>query len=269
MPPTSKPVPAAPSAKNPLPLLIGIVVGVVALVALAFVLIGRGSNGGDGVDTKSLPTPTFADGDVLEFRGVEVTGDALERLPDSGNDPAAGLQAPALVGQAFNGTRVEITPGDGQPLMLVFLAHWCPHCNAEVPTLLEWYQNDGLPSDLRVIGVATGTDQNNPNYPPSKWLKDFKWPWDVIADSPQAAASTAYGLNGYPFIVIVDGDGKVVLRTSGEHSLQQIDSMVDAALGIGTDTSLPVTTDGPSTKVTDAPTTEAPTTEAPAETTAP
>jgi len=59
-------------------------------------------------------------------------------LPESGDDSTLGLIAPTLNGHAFDGSNLSVTPGDGKPYMIVFLAHWCPHCNREVPRLIEW-----------------------------------------------------------------------------------------------------------------------------------
>jgi thioredoxin-related protein len=38
----------------------------------------------------------------------------------------------------------------------------------------------------------------------------------VLLDNPDQSAAMAYGLGGYPFFVLIDGDGKVVQRGSGE-----------------------------------------------------
>ena len=32
--------------------------------------------------------------------------------------------------------------------MVVFLAHWCPHCNAEIPVLNEWRDSGEIPDGL-------------------------------------------------------------------------------------------------------------------------
>ena len=56
--------------------------------------------------------------------------------------------APPLVGQDYAGNDVEVVPGEDGPLMLVFLAHWCPHCNAEIPVLQQWEASGAIPEDL-------------------------------------------------------------------------------------------------------------------------
>ena len=55
-----------------------------------------------------------------------------------------------------------------------------------------------------------------PNYPPSTWFADVAWPFPSVADSPDGAAGSAYGLGSFPYLVITDAAGNVVYRHSGE-----------------------------------------------------
>jgi thiol-disulfide isomerase/thioredoxin len=114
--------------------------------------------------------------------------------------------------------------------MVVFLAHWCPHCNAEIPRLIEWQQSGAVPSDLRVIGVSTGVASDRPNYPPSDWVVAKQWPWAVMADSAAQDAAIAYGVSGYPFFAIVGADGTIKVRASGELEIDALNQIVTDAL---------------------------------------
>lgn len=202
-------------------IMIGVVV--VAAAAIALALSAGGSSTSD----------TTGAGGAAEYQPVVVTGEALAQLGESGADAALGKKAPALSGARFNGSEVTITPGTtGKPTMLVFLAHWCPHCNREVPRLVEWNEKGLVPEGLRVVGITTGSRDDQANWPPSQWIQNMKWPFDVMADSKSADAAAAYGVDGYPFMVILDADGNVVLRTSGEHELSEITTMVNEALGV-------------------------------------
>ena len=202
-------------------IIIGIVV--IGAAAIALSLSGGGSSSSD---------TTIATG-AGEYQQVTVTGDALAPLGDTGTDAALGMKAPALTGKRFNGSEVSIEPGaSGKPTMLVFLAHWCPHCNREVPRLVEWNDKGLVPKDLRVVGITTASRDDQANWPPSEWIQTMNWPFDVMADSQTGDAAAAYGVDGYPFMVILDAQGNVVLRTSGEHELSEITSMVNKALGV-------------------------------------
>jgi hypothetical protein len=47
-----------------------------------------------------------------------------------------------------------------------------------------------------------------------------------MADSPDNTAAQAYGLPGYPYLVLLDANGKVTARNSGEMTIDQINSFV-------------------------------------------
>lgn len=190
---------------------------IVAVIALA-AIVAIAVSGGDS------STGQDATG-VEQYRAVTMTGTALDPLDQStGVDPAVGVIAPSLSGQSFDGTAVSYAPG--RPTLLVFLAHWCVHCRAEVPVLVDWQAAGKAPAGLDVIGVATGTDATKPNYPPSAWLSGTGFAWPVMADSTSHEAATAYGLTSFPYFVLVDAQGAVVARASGELTPTALDALV-------------------------------------------
>ena len=215
-----------------------IVVAVVsAVVVVAMISIISSQKSSDSSpDTSVTPTlPSFPHGQLpaAESQPIGVEGDALPALPDSGRDPAIGMKAPSLSGFNFDGSPVSLTPGaDGKATMVVFLAHWCPHCNREVPVLIKWKESGLVPSSLTVIGITTGTRSDYPNYPPSQWVTSIKWPWASFPDSENADAAFAYGVAGYPTFVIIDKNGFVQYRGSGEKTLEEVDVAVRTALSI-------------------------------------
>jgi cytochrome c biogenesis protein CcmG/thiol:disulfide interchange protein DsbE len=142
----------------------------------------------------------------------------------------------------FDGKPVTIAP-DGKPQMIVFVAHWCPHCQNEVPRLVE-LAKQGVFKGVDVTAVATGTNDTYPNYPPSAWLKRVGWPFPVMADSASGSAANAYGLSAYPYFVLVDANGKIAARSTGEVAPADISANVEA---LRAGTPLPLTSSGTST----------------------
>jgi len=206
-----------------------VVIGVVALILVALlVALFTGSsssdeNGTNGGDTTAVDV-------VDQNQPVAVTGDVLPALEDPSADTAVGMMAPRLEGRSFDGSPIVIEPGDGQPYMVVFLAHWCPHCNAEIPRLVTWFESGRVPANLRVIGVSTAVAADRPNYPPSEWIVATDWPWEIMADSADVTAAASYGVSSFPFFVIVGADGKVKVRQSGELEPEVLEAIVAAAL---------------------------------------
>ena len=103
---------------------------------------------------------------------------------------------------------------DGKPKVILFGAHWCPHCQREIPLLASALHRDALPANVEMTLVSTGVKSSAPNYPPSKWLSGVQWPTPVIADNAGSSAAKAFGLSAYPYFVFVDGHDKLVARTT-------------------------------------------------------
>ena len=188
-----------------------------------------------GVDLSNLPTsqPVTFTGDALPTFDPDNTGNIAPagEVPDL----AAGLLAPLLSGLDFQGDAVTIDPAANGPYLIVFLAHWCPHCNAEVPRLLDWKGSGGVPAELNVIGVATAVSSSAPNFPPAQWFSDKGWSWPVMVDESQGdgvagTAASIYGASGWPYFVIIGADGLVKARVSGEVSIADLQVIVDNAL---------------------------------------
>ena len=200
-----------------------IIVGVVLLGAAA-IAIGMSAGKGSGNPDNGTA--------AAEYQPVTVSNPALPPLGDGTTpDAAIGQQAPALQGANFAGNAVSIAPGsNGSPTMLVFLAHWCPHCNREVPRLVQWNAEGSVPAGLRVVGITTASRNDQAYWPPSEWITNLKWPFEVMADSETGQAAAAYGVDGFPFIAIMNGQGKVVARHSGELELADLTAFVNNAL---------------------------------------
>lgn len=204
--------PAGSSGRSWVPI---VVVVVVALVAVGIALLVAGGDEGGDDDT------------ALATAGVTVRGDALPPL-QGGADPAVGLEAPTLEGVSPGGTPLSVDFEGSEPTLLAFLAHWCPHCQAELPNLVTMAEQGQL-DDVRPVIVATGTDEAAPNYPPGPWIEDEGWDGNVILDDEQYSAGDAYGLTGYPYLVLVDTDGNVIARASGELGLEGLLTFVEQA----------------------------------------
>jgi thiol-disulfide isomerase/thioredoxin len=214
-----------------------IVVGVIVLVlglAGAAVLLGGGDDESSGgvLAPGETTRPTYGD-DVQENRPVEVTGDALPPLGTVVDaDPALGMATPVVEGATFDGNAMTIGGATDAPTLYVFLAHWCPHCNDEIPELIELRNRDGLPEGMNVVGISTAVDNTAPNYPPSEWIVDREWPseWPVLADSAESTAFVVNGGGGFPYLMVADADGNVLARDSGTKSAEELATWINDAL---------------------------------------
>ena len=171
---------------------------------------------------------TFQSGGTAagEYGAPTVTGEALSPF-GNGADTAVGTLAPSVSGEDFAGNAVEIA-NDGRPKMIVFLAHWCSHCQAEVPVVQAWFEAGLLPQGVDIYSVITGTDAARGNYPPSAWLEGEGWTVPVIVDDEANTVASAFGLNAFPYWVFVHADGTVAARTTGETSPETLTQVAES-----------------------------------------
>jgi thiol-disulfide isomerase/thioredoxin len=227
--PRPSPRPARPAAGSRRP---AIVVGIIAaLVVVALVVaIAAGSGGGstdDGGSATGADVPTETGATPVT---VSVEGTPLPALPDAGADPAVGQPMPVLSGTGLDGSPVQL-PTTGRPTMILFVAHWCPHCQAEVPVVQDWVDAGGLPAGVDLVTVSTAADPRRPNFPPAEWLASEGWTAPVLADDADGDAAQAAGLTAFPFFVAVDADGTVAARASGELTPAQLDQFAAEVAG--------------------------------------
>jgi cytochrome c biogenesis protein CcmG/thiol:disulfide interchange protein DsbE len=194
--------------------LFALALGALAVVLIAAV-VGVVAFGGDDSDTGTL-----AAGDQA-FGPVTATGTPLEEYDDqAGEDPAVGQPAPTLEGETPSGEPITIDPSEG-PMVVAFLAHWCPHCQAEVPRIVELADGSDEIEGVPFAAVLTASDPTLDNFPPGEWLAREDWPAPAMVDTEPESGSipvafSTYGVSGYPFLVAIDADGNVAARSSGE-----------------------------------------------------
>src|SRR5437764_5374958 len=221
---TTKPKSSAVAAarkKQPPWLWIGVAAVVLVLLLAAIVSSGSSDKNKNKNTTDAGPEQT---------RPVTVTRTPLVKLPTSCDDSAGGKEIPEVKGQSFDGSPVDIR-NDGRPKLILFVAHWCPHCQREVPLLASYLKSHPLPQGVDLYTVATATSSKSPNYPPSAWLAKVGWKAPTMADSDDTKAANAFGLPAFPYFVAVDGSGKVVARTTGEINTDEFAGLAAKTLG--------------------------------------
>jgi len=192
--------------------IIGGVVGLGLIVLLAASIAGE-----EAVD------------ESIAFGEVTVEGAPLPFFADPNTaDPALGLTAPTVSGFDWNDLPSTVGP-DGRPKIVMFLAHWCPHCQAEVPVVQSWLDGGGLPDDVDMYSFTVLSDRLRPNWPSETWLEGEGWTVPVMMDDEQQSAVFAYGMRGTPFYVVLDGDNNNLGRISGEVGVGGLEQMVRVA----------------------------------------
>jgi thiol-disulfide isomerase/thioredoxin len=164
----------------------------------------------------------------VAFGKVTVEGTTLPFLADPAADPAIGFTAPTVTGEDFDGTSHTVGP-DGRPKILIFLAHWCPHCQNEVPVVQNWLNSGGLPAEVDFYSFTVLSDHLRPNWPSQAWLEEEGWTPPVIMDDEEGSVVEAYGTRGTPFYVVLDGQNRNIGRFSGEVGVPGLEAMAQIA----------------------------------------
>ena len=145
---------------------------------------------------------------------ISVVGDFLPQYAGENDDNVAlGLAAPTFSAPDQNSEIFQLEK-NGNAKALLFLAHWCPHCQREVPVVQRFIDSNGVPPGIDVIAVATSIDRGRDNYPPQEWLQREGWSETQIYDLDREIGE-AYGLNAFPYWVFLDKDLNVLARRTG------------------------------------------------------
>ena len=184
--------------RNGLMLRIAAVVFGVAVIGGLAVLLAQGTDRTLGVasavlDGDPVPPVTSADGPA---------------------EAGVGLTVPDATGFSPDGEEVTIG-ATGTAQAVVFMAHWCPHCQTEVPLVVDWVSRGLLPDDVDLVAVSSRHDPARPNWPPDEWLEREDWPGELLIDHDDSVAD-AWGLQGTPMWTFVNPDGTIAARYAGQ-----------------------------------------------------
>ncbi len=139
---------------------------------------------------------------------MTLSGKSLPAIPtDARADEVIGSKSAVVAGYDFNGSPITIgEPGSRQ--LIVFFAHWCPHCQVELPLLVKWMAETDH-AGLQIVAVATATTPARPNYPPSAWLEKEKWNGQILVDDATSSAFVAMGGGSFPYMLLLNAKGTV------------------------------------------------------------
>ena len=115
-----------------------------------------------------------------------------------------GAAAPAIVGQALDGSAFDLSAERGHPVVVNFWASWCTPCRDEFP-VLEQARATHAADGLVVVGVL----YRDQPAPARAFVSDFGADWPTVTDADGAIAK-AYRVAAPPQTYFIDAGG--VLR---------------------------------------------------------
>jgi len=139
----------------------------------------------------------------------------------------AAERRPDLALQDLDGKPHRLSEWDGKLVLLNFWATWCAPCLKEIPLLVEAQRQHGA-RGLQIVGVAV--DEVDPV---RSFAQRLKINYPVMAGGPEvydAMHDLGAELEALPFSVLIAPDGRIVDRTSGDLSAEELKEWLDAHL---------------------------------------
>jgi thiol-disulfide isomerase/thioredoxin len=169
--------------------------------------------------------------------GLVVAWALASRVPKAASD--APIQADLKLGEVAPKFSVSTTHGPfdlanagGKPTLVEVFATWCPHCQRETAVLNQIY--DTYKDKLNVVAVSGSPFGNDGSTPESQldvvnFQQKFSVKYPVAYDGDLDVAKK-YLQGGFPTIVMIGRDGKIVNIRDGEVPIADLKGDVEKAL---------------------------------------
>jgi peroxiredoxin len=152
---------------------------------------------------------------------------------------AVGTTAPAIGPlPAADGKTYSLAQYKGEKVVVLeFFAPWCPHCQNETTVLKQLQEQYG--DKVQVLGVSASPygrnyeqgDQTSIAMSDLQWFSTtFGLNYPLLFD-PSLKAGQDYGVQGFPTQYIVNKQGVITYRGSGEISNANLQQQINQALG--------------------------------------
>lgn len=128
---------------------------------------------------------------------------------------SAFCQLPKVVLNDTQGNKVQTdTLGtQGTPVIISFFATWCKPCNRELSAIAEVYEDWQKETGVKLVAVSIDQAQNIHKVAPL--VSENEWPYETVLLDPNSDLKRALGIQMIPFVVIIDGNGKIVYKHNG------------------------------------------------------
>jgi cytochrome c biogenesis protein CcmG/thiol:disulfide interchange protein DsbE len=143
----------------------------------------------------------------------------------------AGQLSPDFRLNDASGQPVILSDLRGQPVVVIFWASWCAHCQKEMPlvqSLYEKYGDQGLSViGVNVPGLGGDTVENALAFVADKCIS-----FPVVFDEG-ARVYQEYKVNGVPNLFFIDRDGVVVTAYPGAMDAERLENQIKGLLEVG------------------------------------
>lgn len=159
-----------------------------------------------------------------EVPAQAVPAGSLPPFESTQNDPAvvSGMTLGAVSGtEYYSASTISYPSSSEKARVWMVWAHWCPYCQQELPELSAfWEQSQSSFPNVELVSITTSQDDTRGN-PLEPYLDELQLPFPVLIDDDLSIAGQ-FGTTSFPYWVVTDTEGTVLLRVSGAIPLEQV-----------------------------------------------
>ncbi len=120
----------------------------------------------------------------------------------------------------FSGKSVRLSDYRGHPVLVNLWASWCPPYRAEMPTLIQFY-NQHQAEGFMLLAVNSTDNADSAR----QFIQAQGMPFPVLFD-PQGKAMQMFNTDGLPSSYLIDRNGKIVFSRTGGISSDILNNQV-------------------------------------------
>lgn len=136
---------------------------------------------------------------------------SVKNRVEGAKNASAGSQCPIVKGTDHEGNEFDITSLRGKYVIIDFWGTWCGACLAGMPDMKN-FRNEHA-DKVQIVGVAKDTNVEEWKKCIGKYGMD--WP-NILIGTGSFDYAAKFNVQGYPTKILVDPNGKIIYRASGE-----------------------------------------------------